>query len=343
MAGKIVLDTLKWMVILLMGLTGIACWIIAFDHVDRPPAVPNDALRIATNPWPGSAHVFIAENKGYFAKNGLKVHLRLTKSQDDASILFKNGEVDGLSDVFSNTILYGSEGVPTRVVYVNDYSLSGDVIVGRPEISSLAELKGRRVGFEAINSFSHLYVLKALETQGLDESHVRFEILSSQDVLSALEKGTIDAGHTWEPTTSRALAKGYKILSRAGDIPGIITDVYAFHDAIIKERPREIQAFVKSMVEARNFATTHRKEAVAIMAQATGMNINEMDRGLEGIVPLDLPANLIAMTPGEDDRSLYHSGHSIIQFLLLRGQLRRIPELNELLDVQFVKALANKE
>ncbi|HIJ82871.1 MAG TPA: ABC transporter substrate-binding protein [Magnetococcales bacterium] len=335
---------LKWVVIALVGI-GVGVFFTSALFRSKPGQNPdsNLPLRVAINPWPGSAHIFIAEKMGYFTKNGVAVQIRLTRSQEDSSAIYKNGEVDGLGDVLSNTIVYGSEGVPTRVVYVADYSQSGDCIIAKPKFTSLADLKGGRVAFEGINSFSQLYVLKALETQGLDESMVRFEMVSSQDVLAALEEDRIDAGHTWEPTTSRALAKGYRILSSAGDIPGIITDVYAFHNRIVDQRPQAIQAFVKSMVEARIYVGTHREESLAIMAQATGMSVAEMNNGLAGVVPLDLKANIQALTPGDNSLSLHNSGEFIIQFLLKRGQLRIVPELNRLLDVQFVRALSSKE
>lgn len=311
------------------------------DHPDQ--AKLNPPLRIAVNVWPGAAHIFIAEKKGFFLKNGVQVQLRLNAELEQSVSQYKRGEVDGLLDAFSNTILQVVDGIPTKVVYISDYSQSGDVIVGRPEFTSLAGLKGRRVSFERINSFSHIYVLRALEAHGLDESTVFFEMVPPSDVLTALEAGQIDAGHTWEPITSRALAKGYQILSRAGDIPGIITDVISFSAQVIKKRPKEIQAVVKSLLEAYAFVVAHRKSSMRIMAEAEGMSPEEMASGFDSVFHLDVTDNIAAMTRSKKPSSLYGSGQFIIQYLLSRGQLQQIPDLDEMIDARFVKASKTEE
>lgn len=301
-----------------------------------------EPLRIGINVWPGCAHAYIAENKGLFLKNGVQVQLVLQQNLEQGIKNYKDGNLDGLFDVFSNTIVQIASGFFVKVVYISDYSLSGDVIVGRKEFDSLADLKGRKVSFESLNSFSHIYVLKSLETHGLDESMVLFDIVPPLEVLSALESGRIDAGHTWEPITSRALAKGYKILSRAGDVPGIITDVLTFTSDIVKKRPNEVQAVVRALLEAVDYVTAHPDESMAIMAEAEGMTNEEMLSGWNGVFHLDRAANAAAMTlPGAS--SLHTTGDYIIKYLKSRGQLREIPRLDKTIDARFVDMIAISE
>ena len=121
-------------------------------------------------------------------------------------------------------------------------SNTGDVIIGNLNNSitntTLGDLKGKKISVEGINSFSHLFVLKALENVGLGEGDIGISRVPAQKITENMEKGTIVAGHTYEPYTTEALKKGYKILFAAGKIPGIITDVLAFHSDFVEERPR---------------------------------------------------------------------------------------------------------
>ena len=300
------------------------------------------AIKISINIWPGYAHAFIAQEKGLFEKNGVEVELVLKKDITESAELYKHDEVDGFFDVFADVIVIDSEGVPTTVVYVADYSDTGDVIIGRGEFSSLAEMKGKTVSFEGVNTFSHMFVLKALEKAGLRESEVRFENIPAHDVLTALEEGKVDAGHTWEPTKSQALKKGYKILGKAGDVPGIITDVLAFNAEIIKERPDDIQRIVKSMLEARDFVYTNRDEALEIMSKAEGVGKEEMDRGINGVHQPDLKENIKAMRKSKKTTSLYGSGECIAEFYLNRGQLSHVPNFDEIIEAKFVNELAKE-
>lgn len=296
-------------------------------------------IKISINVWPGYAHAFIAQEKGFFKKNHVDVELVLKKNITDSAELYKHGDVDGFFDVFADVIMIDSEGISTKVVHVVDYSTMGDVIIGKQELNSLADLKGKIVGFERINTFSHIFVLKMLENVGIKETDVQFENIAAMDVLTALEAGKIDAGHTWDPVTTQALKRSYKILGKAEDITGIITDVLAFHAKTIEERPDDIEQIVKSMFEAMDFVDSNKDEALKIMAKAEGMTIDEMNEGINGVQRCNLKHNFDAMKKTKDMESLYGSGQIIADFFLQRGQLSRIPNLDDIIESRFVNNL----
>ncbi|HHT9138972.1 MAG TPA: ABC transporter substrate-binding protein, partial [Candidatus Wunengus sp. YC60] len=120
-------------------------------------------IKIGISVWQGYAHAFIAEEKGFFGKNGVSVELVFKKGVPESIELYNGGEVDGIFNVFADMILVNSKGIPTKVVYVPSYSESGDVIIGKPEFNSLADLKGKTISFQGVNTFSNLFILKALE------------------------------------------------------------------------------------------------------------------------------------------------------------------------------------
>ena len=301
-------------------------------------------IKIGLVVWPGYAHAFIAEEKGIFEKNGVNVELVLNKEVSDTLETYKNGEIDGILILVPDVIMFNAEGIPTKIVCVIDHSDTGYVIIGRAECNSLADLKGKTVSFEGVNTFSHMFVLKALENVGLNETDVRFENVPGLDVLKAMKEGRIDAGHTWNPTKSQALKAGYKILGKAGDTPGVLTDILAFNSKIIKERPEKIRAIVKSMLEARDFVYTNRAEAIAIMAKAENMTEEEMADGVDGVRHPDLKENVEAMKKTEKSTSIYYIGEYVAGFFLNRGQLSQKPNLDEIIEPRFINELAkNKE
>jgi NitT/TauT family transport system substrate-binding protein len=315
---------------------GLSICILALTGCESKPA-QKEPIRIAINVWPGYAQAYLAQEKGLFEKNNVEVELILEKSITESSGLFTNGEVDGCFGVFADTIMMNTKGAPAKGVCIMDYSDTGDVIIGKPEIQSLDGLAGKTVSFEGVNSFSHIFVLSALEKAGVHESDVRFENINASDVLAALEENRIDAGHTWEPTKSQALKKGYKILATTGDYPGIITDVLVFTPKIIEEKPDEIRAIVKSLFEAQDYLKEHRDEAVKIMADKMGMSTEEMAAGLEGVYQPNLKENLELLTA-----SLYTTGEMIVDFYLKRGQLSHTVEMKDIIEPKFITELANK-
>ncbi len=297
-------------------------------------------IKIGISIWQGYAHAFIAQEKGFFQQNNVSVELVFKKGVAESIELYKSGEVDGVFNVFADMILINSKGIPTKVVYVPSYSESGDVIIGKSEFNSLADLKGKTVSFQGVNTFSNLFVLKALEKAEIKESDVQLQDVPGMEVLNAMEAGKIDAGHTWEPVTSQALNKGYKILCKASDTPGVITDVLAFNAKIIEERPDDIQHIVKSLLEAKDFINSNRDEAIDIMAKAEGVDRGEVQRGIDSEVHmLDLNENTEAMKKSENIASLYASLKVITDFYVKRGLISEAQVTEGIIEPKFIEGI----
>lgn len=128
-------------------------------------------------------------------------------------------------------------------------------------------------------------------------------------------------------------------MAKAGDFPGLITDVLVFTPTLIKERPDEIRAIVKSLFEAQDYLKNNRDEAVTIMAGKMGMSRKEMTVGLEGVYQPSLKENLEFLT---SPVLLYISLKTITDFYLKRGQLSRIIEADEIVEPWFIKELNNQ-
>jgi len=292
-------------------------------------------LKIGLCLWAGYAYSFVAQEKGLFEKQGVSAQLVFQKDYEEAMHLYEVGELDGILLVMTDTIALNAKGIPTQAVFVTDYSESGDVIIGRPKFNSLSDLKGKTIAFEGIGTFSHLFVFKSLEKAGIQEGEFKTANILGTQVLEALDAGRVDAGHIWEPSVTEAVNKGYKVLASAGDIPGIITSTLNFRTEVIKQRPQDIQAVVNAFIEARHFLETNPEEAIAIMAQAEGVSKDEMAQGVKNVHILTLDENIAAIQP---DGVLHNSGEMIIDFFSKKGQFPTLPDLNTVINTQFILA-----
>lgn len=302
------------------------------------PAEKKPPLRLALDVWPGYAIAFLAREKGFFRENGVDVELVLKNEYIDSKKLYEYGDVDGVFCVYADVFTLNADGIPTKAVYICDYSEEGDVIIGRPGISSLSELKGKKVGISQVNGFSHIFVLKALVgAGGLKEEDIRLKRVSAHECLAALERGEIDAGHTWEPTRSEAVRKGYKVLCEAGRFPLLIVDVLGFRDDVIKDRPDDVRRVVAALARAADYLAQNRDEALGIMSRAMGMEKTEMDAGFKGIKVPDIHENARAMSRDGNGKTLYGSAALIGDFYARRGLLPRPLDYGDLADPAFVE------
>lgn len=290
-------------------------------------------IKIALNQWTGYSLLFIAQEEGFFEKNGVDVELIFDMRYEDSQQRYANGEVDGTCQVLADSITQYGDGFAPKVVYIFDYSVHGDVIVS--PLDSVKSLKGKTVGVDGINSFSHLFMIKVLESHGMNENDVFFKSVSAQNVIKEIEKGTIVAGHVWEPTKSEALSKGYYSLASAAEFQYLVTDVVVFNDKIINDRPKEIAAIVKSLSEAQEFLKSNPDKALEIMSKNAQMPPETVFSGLNVIHLVDISENQNAMANGEES-ILYQSVKDIGQFYLDRERISSMPDYDDIIEPRFV-------
>ena len=316
----------------------ILCFFVCTSCGLHPAAKP--PIKISLSIWPGYGFVCLAQEKGFFKQNNVSVELLLKRSTSESFKLFTDSFVDGCCDTWADVLMASADGMPAKVVLCFDYSKDGDVILAKPGITSISELKGKTISFEGVNTFSQIFVINSLLKAGIEESEVRFKNVGAMDFLLAAERGLIDAGHTWEPIKSLAMHKGYTVVAKAGDIPGLITDVLVFDEEVVRERSSEILAIVKSIYQAEEYFREHRDEAIKIMADAMGISAAAMDKGIDGIEVLTPEENKKLFC---EQNSLFRSsGKMIIDFYFNRGQLLTIPNVEGILEPLFVKELATQ-
>ena len=298
-------------------------------------------LKIAVlSTWPSFSVIFIAQDRGLFAKYGVSVLPVPVIEYMDWIKLYKENQVDGAYiGGLADTIALETEGFSPRFIYASDYSETSDAIVGNPTLNSLSELKGEKVSFDGFNSFSHILVLKLLEKAGIHEGEFQAANIPALKVLEALETGKIQAGHTYGHSVVDALAKGYKILGVAGDIPHLVTEGLVVNANVVDTRHEEVQNMVKALVEAMDFLQHSPEEGLRIIAKHSHIPETELASILKGVHVLNLKGNQEIF---KQDGILCKGGKEIADFLHQKGVLLNAPDFNKIIDGQFINAIGNE-
>jgi NitT/TauT family transport system substrate-binding protein len=296
-------------------------------------------IRIGQPQWIPDLLTYVAQEKGFFKKNNVDVNLTTMHHTDDVANKYADGDFDGILTVYPDVIILQSSGVDTKIVYTIDSSFKGDAIVGNG--NNLSDVKGKKISVDGINTYSHYFLLKSLEKVGLSEGDIQFVDIPAQNVTSALQKGQIFAGTTYTPFISDALKKGFQVLFFAGNIPGTMTDVLAFHLDIVQQRPLDIQNIVKSIIEAKADYDKNKEQDISIMSLKSGLSKDKIAEGINSDKLLDLEYNnQNSMNRSSVNiTSLYVFGKDIAKFYSERGVISESPSIDDLIDPQFVNAL----
>ncbi|MEC5162791.1 MULTISPECIES: ABC transporter substrate-binding protein [unclassified Janthinobacterium] len=219
-----------------------------------------------------NAPALIADKKGYFAEEGLKVELTSFGDGPVVQQALAAGELDiayiGAPPVFQ----WYARGLNSRILAKVNYGQAALITNGNAGITSLAGLRGKKIAGVAKGSGMDVllrgYVLK--EAGGLDpERDVDVVSMPVGNMNAALERGLVDAAFTWEPFVSDALLRGKRVLLDVNQgIPRYPWYVVMAVPKTLAERPDDVVKVLRAHRKAIAFLNEHQEESNRIIADA---------------------------------------------------------------------------
>ena len=233
-------------------------------------AAEAEPLKLAHSTWVGYGPLFIAQEKGYFAEEGVEVEL---VNMEDVKIRFPAlaaGKIDALVTTVDTMLNFLSEEQRYRYLFALDDSRGGDGIVARKEIETVADLKGRTVGYTE-GSVSQFFLGVLLKQAGLKLSDVKSQNMTAGDAGAAFVAGRLDAAVTWEPWLTRGKQAPHgHLLVDSSATPGLIVDVAVTTPEKLEARRADLQAVYRAWIRAVEFQKANEEEADEIMARGVG-------------------------------------------------------------------------
>ncbi len=300
-------------------------------------------LKIGTVVWVGYGPFYVADALGFYKKHGVNVMLQNFTDPALIPSAMSGGAVDGGMLTYDQVINAAAQGLAYKVVMPIDYSNGGDAIVGAAKIASVADLKGKKVGFNPLSP-SDFLLSYALQKHGLTEKDIDAINMAPESIPAAMASGGIAVGVTYEPNVSQILSvdggEKFHVVFSSKDAPGLITDVLVFDAKYIKTHPREIEALMRAYLDALAYMKAHPEKAAAMIGKAMGVSPAEAQGQLQGVynIPLvEMPKNFAKTS---ETTSFYASGAVIGQLLQKKGQIKRAPATDDTLDDRFVRSLS---
>lgn len=233
-------------------------------------------LRIAINPWPGYEFAFLAQQLGYFEEEGVRVRLIELSSLGDARRAFERGQADGFFGTAVELVHAEQHSPRTPIpIMVVDVTEGADMILARTDITSVPDLRGRRIGVE--NGSLAVYVLaRALELHDMDWSDIEAVHVPTFQAASLFINGEIDAAVTYPPMSHEIERTGSsRRIFNSGEIPGEVLDLFAVCTSTSRDRRKEVAAFCRAFYRAQRFAAEHPETAHAMMAARQNVSVDE--------------------------------------------------------------------
>jgi NitT/TauT family transport system substrate-binding protein len=216
--------------------------------------------------------LWVANDVGFFRKNGVDVELVHVGSSPIAMAAYLSGEIDilgGGGSAGPNAYLRGQRDLVFFAAMNNKFVFS---IFAHPSIANLSGVRGKRVGvtrFGGTMDFATRYVLRQAGFEpGRDVTMV--QIGRVQDILSALAGGSVDVGTMAFPYNIKAKESGFRELADLSQSGAryASSSFLARRRFLIENKPA-VEAFIRAIIEAQHYIRTHREESLRILARYT--------------------------------------------------------------------------
>ena len=241
---------------------------------------------------PGGLAIFVAQEKGFFSKNGVDVKVEIRNTGSELSKGLRAGEFDYAPAAFTNLPAALERGLDVRgfVGYVGAAfeKTTADKVVALiaskdSGIDSVADLKGKKVGV-TFGSTGDAWLLQALKEAGLGTNDVERINTRPPSLVSVLDTGGVDAVVGWEPFNFRALQKvaGSKLVKRGGDLVCFCAYLHGNPERVYGDEDTT-QKLVDAISEAAAFVRNpaNRDEVADIGARFANATKEEVLAGLD--------------------------------------------------------------
>jgi NitT/TauT family transport system substrate-binding protein len=268
-----------------------------------------EPLKIGYSDWPGWVAWQVAIEKNWFKEAGVDVKFEwfdYSASMD----AFTAGKVDAVLMTNGDTLVTGAGGGKGVMIMITDYSNGNDMIVAKPGIKSLMDLKGKKVAVET-GLVEHLLLRNGMKKLGMKPGDIEIVNAKTNEMPQVLAAKDIAAIGAWQPISGEAMkgTPGAKPIYTSADEPGLIYDVLSVNPASLSARRAEWQKVVKLWDKVVGYIEDPKTQAdaVKIMAARSGISPAEYLPLLKGTKLLTLEEGRKVFLKGTDFKSLYGS------------------------------------
>jgi NitT/TauT family transport system substrate-binding protein len=264
-----------------------------------PPGRPEDVV-IGGPVSDAATLVFTAEDRGYFAANGLNVTLAEYPTGMAAIGAVREGMIDiaGSSEYPVVVNAFGQRDVSIIGSFSRSYNEY--LVVRADRIRNVSDLRGKRIALPR-HTTPEFYLGRFLEIHGMSAGDVSLVDAVPAEAVAAMENGSVDAAVAWEPFVSRLGSARNGTIGKWSVQSGQAQySVLTARNDWIRDHPDPVRRVLVSLDQAEEHILLHPGDAKSVLKGRYGYD----DSYMEAIWPdhqLTLSLDQSLVTAMEDE------------------------------------------
>jgi NitT/TauT family transport system substrate-binding protein len=228
--------------------------------------------------------ITMGRDKGIFQAEGIDLQMILVASTIQVAAL-TTGDIE-FSGAQSQVMAGAARGLPVKVVGFLTIKPSF-WLMGKPEIKSIGDLKGKIIGITAIGSSTDTLARFLLSKNGLtpDRDVALVGTGTTSNILTAMKGGTVDAGVLSPPFNAMAKQMGYRTLAYFGDYVEQSLSGVGTSDRMIRERPELVKRILTATIKSLRFIQQRPADSIQFIAKEWSVDSTSADELYKSMLP----------------------------------------------------------
>lgn len=203
---------------------------------------------------PFYAPIYLAQEKGFFAKNGIELQIVYAAAAD----ILRNVAGGNVEFGFPNgdsVIAAKASGLPVKVVHTTyQRGIGATLFKADKGIKTFADLKGKKVAVTSLGSPNYLQLQVGLKKAGLAIDDVKVEVIATGAIVQALQADQVDAIVFSELRRYNLAADGVKVgMISSNDFLPSFGNVVVTGERFLQAKPKLVKGFNAALDEALMF------------------------------------------------------------------------------------------
>lgn len=287
-------------------------------------------LRIGSSARNGYEMFYLARDIGYY--ENARVRLVEMTSSSQVMRALRNGFLDGAALTLDEVLQLLSEGVELSIVLVIDYSEGSDVILAKPGIDSVSELKGKKIAVESAAVGGRMLDALLLNAD-MNAKDIDIYDCDYDNHLRCYEDS--DAVISFEPGATKIRKMGAIELIGNRDMPLKIVDVLAVTNEAIRLFPGAINQVINGYFRSLVYLEKNKQEAFMRMGKRLRLPSEDFEVYFHQFSLQDRSENIGAFGAGNTE--LEEEFRGLAESMYKRHILNSIPLLPDRINSKFVE------
>lgn len=230
-------------------------------------------LRVGTIPWAGYELLYLARDLAYFDDS--QIQLKELTSTTDILNAFGQGQLDAIAVTLDEALRLTESQADLKFILIFNISNGADKLIVNPDITSLAELKGKRIAVEQSGVGAYM-LSQVLQMANLAASDTIILPSTVNQHSMMLNSGEVDAVISFDPFAYQLQKQGYINLLDSSVLPGQIVDILVTKHTVLNEKQQNLHHLLEGYWKARQYLTDKPDDALSRMAPRLDVSPEEL-------------------------------------------------------------------